>query len=180
MKKTSRLIMKIIKAFWPLWMVLAFVAVVVIIVWINPAGKEENPVEVSPTELTDVDISTRSELDVEYYDVFEQEILPDGIYLSYVNDTYLTIGIKSIGNVSGTINFGDECSTYETTFIQDVDNPYMFRCICNKYDLEFLQSGKLKVIKSFEHEEQENGINFIEEYIFLYSFSEDGYTIREE
>lgn len=127
------------------------------------------------------------EIEIEY----EEEIMPDGIYLYYVDGSYMTVGIMTTGRVSGTnkragrvtfygvTEFGDVSSSYETLFIESV-NEMVFDCIGGNYSLEFQENGKLNIVQTAKYEDLGTTLSFEGNYIYLYSFDEYSYTEKGE
>lgn len=120
---------------------------------------------------------------------YDEEIMPDGIYLYYVDGSYMTMGIMTTGKVvnngrrAGRVNFygitefGDVSSSYETLFVEDVGGK-SFTCIGRNYSLKYQDSGIISVIQTAEYEDLGTTLSFEGNYIYLYPFNEDSYTER--
>ena len=127
---------------------------------------------------------------VEEIVVDHEEILPDGLYLYCVDGAYMTVGIMETGRISGTerkaghvtfyatTEFGEVTSTYDTVFMESEDNEYQFECVGGKYSLEYLDSGALNVTQLVQYNDLGTELGFEGEYIFVYPFDEDSYTVE--
>ena len=117
--------------------------------------------------------------------------MPDGIYLYYVDGSYMTVGIMTTGRVSGTnrragratfygvTEFGDISSSYEAVFVEDIGGK-SFTCVGGNYSLEYQVNGKISVVQTAEYEDLGTILSFEGDYIYLYPFEEFSFTVEGE
>jgi hypothetical protein len=134
--------------------------------------EEEEPVAT-------VDSEDGEDPDEDY--VYEEPIMPDGLYLYFVDSDYVTVGITTTGTDenglrTGKATFysyskGQSVETHEASFIEDSEDSNTFTCSDDKYILKALDYGALRVQRASK-DDTETG--FENTYIFIYGF--DGYS----
>ena len=122
---------------------------------------------------------------------YEQEIMPDGLYLYYVDGSYMTVGIMTTGRTNdgkragrasfyAVTEYGDVSSSYETIFIEDRIGGKTFTCVGRNYSLEFQDCGRLYVIQTADYEDLGTVLGFAGDYVYTYTFNEFSVTERIE
>lgn len=171
----------------------AFILIALLVVIITKPNSNQmvSKTKMNESIMSEYNASTMEISTVEFYNTveYEEEILPDGLYLYSVDGAYMTVGIMTTGcdetgakaghiQFYATASYGEQVSTYETIFIQQSANPNIFDCIGGKYELEYTDAGLLNVKSLVDYDDLGTELGFEGEYIFAYWFGDS--TVKEE
>lgn len=177
------------------WLFLTYIAVESLTSGYNRSGESLAAATTEETEdssTTATTVSSEASSDISSWDdVYEEEILPDGIYLNYSGTGYRTVGILTTGTTEdglrvvdatfyGSMEYGYDISTYQSEFTESETGSSYFVSTEGYYELEFLDFGMLYVHQLVDTEDLTTDMSFEDGYIFLYEFENNITYIEEE